>query len=104
MAIEIIGFGFKNWEPHLNAASMIRTLVQMTGLNGQQQQNTFTSPPTMMMARQALMTVAANNPGLFVSTLSLDLVHSKDISEKVGALKLLGLFIAKVISIFIIYN
>ena len=97
LAIEIVGFGFKSWEPHLNGASMIRSLTQMTGLKGQQQAtNPNITGPNMMMSRQALISIGSINPGLFISTLSLDLVHSKDVWDKVAALKLLGLFISKV--------
>jgi hypothetical protein len=97
LAIELIGFGFKNWEPHLNGASTIRSLSQLTGLKGQQHTGAVITPPNMMMARQALISIASINPGLFVSTLSIDLIHSKDIFDKVGALKLLGLFITRVL-------
>ncbi|KAJ3276102.1 hypothetical protein HDV01_006272 [Terramyces sp. JEL0728] len=97
LAIEIIGSGFKSWEPHLNGSSVIRCLVQLTGLTGQQnvQGAPLITPPSMIMARQALLSIANYNTGLFISTLTFDLLHAKDIWERVGGLKLLGLFIAK---------
>ncbi|KAJ3258071.1 hypothetical protein HK103_004064 [Boothiomyces macroporosus] len=90
LAIEIIGTGFKSWEPHLNGSSL-------TGLTGQQnvQGAPLITPPSMIMARQALLSIANYNTGLFISTLTFDLLHAKDIWERVGGLKLLGLFIAK---------
>ncbi|KAJ3322647.1 hypothetical protein HDV06_002861 [Boothiomyces sp. JEL0866] len=97
LAIEIIGSGFQSWEPHLNGSSVIRCLVQLTGLTGQQnvQGAPLITPPSMIMARQALLSIANYNTGLFISTLTFDLLHAKDIWERVGGLKLLGLFIAK---------
>lgn len=97
LAIEIIGFGFKAWEPHLNGSSVLRTLVLLTGLTGQQSTNaSFLSPPNMIMARQSVLQIASVNPGLFVSVLTFDLIHAKDVWEKVGILKLFGLFITRV--------
>jgi WD40 repeat protein len=97
LAIELIGFGFKTWEPHLNGPNIIRTLVNLTGLKGQQPTGLpYLSPPNMLMARQSLMQIASINTGLFISTISFDLVHSKEVLEKVGGLKLLGLFITRV--------
>jgi hypothetical protein len=97
LSIELIGFGFKTWEPHLNGPSVIRLLVNLTGLKGQQPSGIpYLSPPNMLMARQSLMQIATVNTGLFVSTISFDLVHSKEVLEKVAGLKLLGLFITRV--------
>jgi hypothetical protein len=98
LAIELLGFGFKSWEPHLNCPSILRTLVNLAGLKVQHGAALFMVPPNMMMARQSLMQIAAINTGLFVSTISFDLLHTKDVWEKVGGLKLLGLFISKVIT------
>jgi hypothetical protein len=97
LAIELIGLGFKSWEPHLNGPLVIRTLVNLTGLRGQQPTNIpFLSPPNMLMARQSLMQIACINTGLFISTIAFDLIHSKQVLEKVAGLKLFGLFITRV--------
>ncbi|KAJ2998744.1 hypothetical protein HDV02_004091 [Globomyces sp. JEL0801] len=97
LAIEILGNGFPAWEPHLNGSGVIRCLVHLTGLSGQQSVNggPMLNPANMMMARQALLAIAGCNPALFVSTLTFDLLHAKDVWDRVGCLKLLGLFISK---------
>lgn len=94
LAIELIGMGFKGWESHLNGQDTVRYLLQLTGLAGQH--GHALTIPNMMMSRQALLDIARSNTGLFVSTLTYDLLHAKDSWECVGALKLLGLFVSKV--------
>ena len=53
------------------------------------------TPALMVMARQALMNIATSHPALFISTLTFDLVHTKNTSDRGGELKLLGLFISR---------
>ncbi|KAJ3159142.1 hypothetical protein HDU86_002044 [Geranomyces michiganensis] len=53
------------------------------------------SPAVMIVSRQAIVQIASCNPALFISTLTMDLMHSKNASERAGSLKLLGMFIAK---------
>ncbi|KAJ3078094.1 hypothetical protein HK102_004739, partial [Quaeritorhiza haematococci] len=56
------------------------------------------TPSLITMARQAVFQVATANPGLFVSTLTFDLLHLKSVAEKAGYLKLLGMFVGKLVS------
>ncbi|OUM60391.1 hypothetical protein PIROE2DRAFT_13860, partial [Piromyces sp. E2] len=49
-----------------------------------------------LIARQALIQIATHNTPLFVTTLTFDLVHSKNIFERQSGLQLLSLFINKV--------
>ncbi|KAI8590480.1 hypothetical protein BDZ88DRAFT_394563 [Geranomyces variabilis] len=114
-AIELLGSGFPLWEPHINGTAVLRTLIAFSGLatppaaltttNGSgassQQQNVpppiaaAASPAVMIVSRQAIVQIASCNPALFISTLTMDLMHSKSASERAGSLKLLGMFIAK---------
>ncbi|KAI9092699.1 hypothetical protein DFS34DRAFT_287308 [Phlyctochytrium arcticum] len=103
-AIELLGVGFNLWEPHVNGTSVLRTLINYSGLAitpqneaaqaGRTGSNT-PSPAVIMSSRQALVQIATVNPALFISTLTFDLMHSKSAAERAGGLKLLGLFIAK---------
>ncbi|KAJ3110282.1 hypothetical protein HK100_003087, partial [Physocladia obscura] len=106
MAVELIGRGFKTWEPHVNASSILRSIITTTGLQSpapqqiqQQQLNSVgsvgPSSALVMVSRQAVVQIASVNPGLFISTVTFDFVHSKIIAERVGGLKLLGMFVAK---------
>lgn len=53
----------------------------------------------MMIARQAVVSIATTHGSLFISTITFDLSHTKTSNERVGCLKLLGLFITKVTKI-----
>ncbi|KAH6566901.1 hypothetical protein BASA50_002582 [Batrachochytrium salamandrivorans] len=139
IAIEIMGRAFATWEPHINGSSVLRCLINQTGLvatqsnpppgsNGGQlamstttssplplssratgspltigtsaiqgggQQTSALTPALMLMARQAIVNIASVNAGLFISTLTFDLVHARHAAERGGGLRLLGMFITK---------
>lgn len=88
LAIDMIGSGFAIWEPHFNCASILRTLAFLSGANGGHNGT---------VSKQALMAIACLNPGLFISTFSFDLIHCKDIPDKVGSLQVLASFLSKVL-------
>jgi hypothetical protein len=97
LAIELIGFGFTTWEPHLNCAAIIRLLMNLSGLRIKTNAPTAAlSASNMLMARHSLMLIARANARLFITTLTFDLVHSKDMTEKLAILKFFGIFITKV--------
>ncbi|KAJ3065390.1 hypothetical protein HDU98_011256 [Podochytrium sp. JEL0797] len=120
MAVELLGRGFQTWEPHVNAANVLRSIITTTGLQAPSAPAAASSSPAtpskdaathavamasgpgstpspalVMVSRQAVVQIASVNPGLFISTLTFDFVHSKNVAERVGGLKLLGMFIAK---------
>ncbi|KAI8801576.1 hypothetical protein BJ742DRAFT_684998 [Cladochytrium replicatum] len=121
-AMELIGRAFSTLEPHMNGQQIIRMMVGMTGLWGQppaptQGSTSGQSTPTlqstansipgalagianvsqsvMLMARNVVVQIAIANPSLFVTTECFDLMHAKTPGERLGSLKLLGMFIAK---------
>ncbi|KAI9138814.1 hypothetical protein BKA69DRAFT_1127055 [Paraphysoderma sedebokerense] len=94
---ELIGKGFTTWEPHVNGAAVLRTLIAFTGTHVQ-------VPGLIGMARQAIFHIATTNPALFSSTVTFDLVHSKSIPERIGLLRLLSLMVQKnsqIVNIFV---
>ncbi|KAI8609659.1 hypothetical protein BC830DRAFT_1149503 [Chytriomyces sp. MP71] len=107
LAVELLGRGFKTWEPHVNASNVLRAIISTTGLQSPSTPNTPSrdaggsqsgispSSALVMVSRQAVVQIASINPGLFITTVTFDFVHSKNVSERVGGLKLLGMFIAK---------
>ncbi|KAJ3239674.1 hypothetical protein HDU78_002718 [Chytriomyces hyalinus] len=109
LAVELLGRGFKTWEPHVNASNVLRSIISTTGLQSPSTPSGAPSPSSkdghggsqplgnalVMVSRQAVVQIASINPGLFISTVTFDFVHSKIAAERVGGLKLLGMFIAK---------
>ncbi|KAJ3221958.1 hypothetical protein HK099_002858 [Clydaea vesicula] len=107
-ATEIIGRGFATFEPFINGSSILRTLIQLTGLSSSIKESSNTGSPTkesqpvlhgtlnsnnlmlsnqlMKTARQAVVQIATVNGGLFASTVTLDLSHSKSASERMKPL------------------
>ncbi|ORY50412.1 hypothetical protein BCR33DRAFT_713222 [Rhizoclosmatium globosum] len=108
MAVELLGRGFKTWEPHLNAPNVLKTIIYTTGLQSPSNPGTpsrelstgagglnVPNSALVMISRQAVVQIASINPALFISTVTNDFVSSKVLAERVGGLKLLGMFIAK---------
>lgn len=93
LAVEAFGLGFLYWEPHLNCSAMLRLLTSLTGLVDA---STETISTLMLTCRQTLLTIVALNTPLFVSNLLLEILHSKQVSDRMSNLKLLGLVIVKV--------
>ncbi|KAI8824039.1 uncharacterized protein EV422DRAFT_564745 [Fimicolochytrium jonesii] len=117
-AVELLGAGWADWEVHVNGTALLRTLIGFSGLSGggggantsgnggatptgappttpSLVTTPSLNPPLVAAARQAIVQIATCNPALFISTLSFDLMHSKSAVERAGALRLLGMFIAK---------
>jgi hypothetical protein len=114
IGIELISRGFSTWEPHINGSAVLRTVIAATGLagsapsggsgpNSPSKDSTTTtagsssSPALMTVARQAIVQIASLNAGLFITTMTLDFAHGKTPAERIGSLKLLGMFISKVL-------
>ena len=104
-----MGVGFPVWEPHINAANVLRKLIFLTGLvagappiiagnsETQSQINSTTIRPAMMIAaRRSIDIITDHNPGLVISTINFDLIHSKSQAERSGCLKLMTGFFSKV--------
>lgn len=109
-AIEILGAGFSVWEPHINGANTLRKLIFLTGLvagappiltgnpeRPTQIHSTTIRPAMMVAARRSIDLITDCNPGLVISTLNFDLIHSKSYSERSGCLKLMTGFFSKVV-------
>ncbi|TPX62514.1 hypothetical protein PhCBS80983_g00232 [Powellomyces hirtus] len=107
-AVELLGSGFPLWEPHINGTAVLRTLIAFSGLATPNLPGSAgsapppnappvptASPAVMVASRLAIVQIASCNAALFISTLTMDLMHSKSASERAGSLKLLGMFIAK---------
>ncbi|KAJ3216157.1 hypothetical protein HDU67_009884 [Dinochytrium kinnereticum] len=97
-AIELLARGFSVWEPHLNTASVVRSVISLTGLSGppvSQSKDSALGVALTQIARQAIVQIASLNTPLFLSTITFDFSHSKVVSERIGGLKLLGMFISK---------
>ncbi|KAJ3010098.1 UNVERIFIED_CONTAM: hypothetical protein HDU68_002329, partial [Siphonaria sp. JEL0065] len=110
MAVELLSKGFKTWEAHVNAASVLRSIILTTGLQSPSSNNAGGTPSRgvdsagsggapsqalVMASRHAVVQIATINPALFITTVTFDFVHSKLVAERIGGLKLLGMFIAK---------
>lgn len=104
LAIEVFGLGFKTWflnplinirEPYINSQAVIRLLTNLTGL-GTVKGNNSAKAPLMIASRKALQTVSSQNAPLVISTLILDIQHSKSLSDRTACLKLLGHLVVKV--------
>ena len=93
-ACELLGKGFRTWEPHINGAAVLRSLIKLHCSQP-------TVPGLFQISRQAIFYVATINPGLFCQTLMVDLVHSKSAQERIGLLRIISIMINKVLILII---
>ncbi|KAL7749630.1 hypothetical protein RI367_004856 [Sorochytrium milnesiophthora] len=81
-ACELLGKGFKTWEPYINGSAVVRSLISYTMQN--------TASQFVVMAKQALYHISTSNVALLVQTVTFDLVHSRGLAEKSGLMKLVS--------------
>ncbi|KAJ3307604.1 hypothetical protein HDU76_004502, partial [Blyttiomyces sp. JEL0837] len=98
-AIELLAKGFSVWEPYINNSAVLRSIISSTNISATTPTKEGSAPSSSSTlasaARQAIVQIATVNPSLFLNTVTFDIGHAKTAAERLGALKLLGMFISK---------
>ena len=93
LAIDVFGHGFHIWEPYINGQGMVRLLISQSGLVHEE---SIKNLKVVSAARKALANIAAVSASLLISTLSFDIIHSKNLSQGVACLNLIVNLVSKV--------
>ena len=98
LAIELASKGFSTWQAFIDPAEMLRRLFYLATQNpasgaeptsGQANGTAAVSSSSIAaQARLAVLHVASNNPALFMSTLSMDIVDAKTVEGRKSIMKL----------------
>jgi hypothetical protein len=81
LAIELVHSGFQTWQTYLDPMDLLRRLFHLA---------TQSPPPPAVSAaaRLAVLHIANLNPGLFMSTLSMDILHAETAEGRTSIMKL----------------
>ncbi|KAL7423894.1 hypothetical protein Q5752_001479 [Cryptotrichosporon argae] len=82
LAIELTSRGFATWQSYVDPSSLLRRLFHLST-----HKDAF-GAPVSAAARLAVLHVAATNPALFMSTLSMDILDAKSVEGRTSIMKL----------------
>lgn len=81
LAIELVHSGFQTWQTYLDPMDLLRRLFHLATHNP--------PPPSVSAAaRLAVLHIANLSPGLFMSTLSMDILHAETVEGRTSIMKL----------------
>jgi hypothetical protein len=91
IAVELCSRGFPVWQHYTDAVELVRLLFALaTGKNAR------TPADVRSAARQAALQVAAVNSPLFITTLSSDVLHTREPAQRNATLRLVAFMVRKV--------
>ncbi|OCH87320.1 hypothetical protein OBBRIDRAFT_889871 [Obba rivulosa] len=92
LAIELCSRGFAIWQQHVDAVEMLRALFTLATST----RKDAISPHNIgVQARSAVLQIATNNPALFMTTLTIDILHPRTLSHRKSILQLVIFLIRK---------
>ena len=93
LAIDLCSRGFAVWQHYIDAMEMIRSLFNLATSSKKESINAQNIGP---QARQAVLHVVTNNTGIFMTTLSLDILHPQSLEHRKSVLQLVAFLTRKV--------
>ncbi|KIJ54513.1 hypothetical protein M422DRAFT_220784 [Sphaerobolus stellatus SS14] len=88
LAIDLCSRGFQIWQNHVDAMEVLRALFNL-GTSADKERNVGPQ------ARMAVLQIASGNTPLFMTTLSLDILHPKSLQQRKSILQLVAYLIRK---------
>lgn len=89
LAIDLCSRGFPIWQNFVDAVEVLRSLFNLA-TSADKERNVGPQ------ARSAVLQIASNNTPLFMTTLSLDILHPKSVQHRKSILQLVAFLIRKV--------
>ena len=93
LAIDLCSRGFAVWQHYIDAMEMLRSLFNLATSS---KKESITAQNIGPQARQAVLQVVTNNTGLFMTTLSLDILHPQSLEHRKSVLQLVAFLTRKV--------
>ncbi|GJJ15512.1 hypothetical protein Clacol_009790 [Clathrus columnatus] len=88
LAIDLCSRGFMIWQNHVDAVEVLRSLFALA-TSADRERNVGPQ------ARSAVLQIASSNTPLFITTLSLDILHPKSVQQRKSILQLVAFLIRK---------
>ena len=89
LAIDLCSRGFEIWQHHVDAMEVLRDLFNLS-TSAEKERNVGPQ------ARLAVLQIASSNTPLFMTTLSLDILHPKSVQRRKSIMQLVAFLIRKV--------
>lgn len=93
VAIDLCSRGFAIWQQYVDAVEMLRALFILATTP---RKNSISIQNAGLQARNAILQLASENSPLFMTTLTLDILHPRDIQHRKAVLQLVIFLIRKV--------
>jgi hypothetical protein len=93
LAIDLCSRGFSVWQHYIDAMEMLRSLFSLATSS---KKESITAQNIGPQARQAVLQVVSNETGLFMTTLSLDILHPQSLEHRKSVLQLVAFLTRKV--------
>lgn len=93
LAIELCSRGFETWQQYFDAMEALRSLFTLATTTRKESISVRNPGPH---ARMAVLQIAESNSPLFVTTLSLDILHPRSIEYSKSIMQIVAFLIKKV--------
>lgn len=91
-AVDLSSRGFHIWQQYIDATTMLRSLVTLATSTRKENIAANVGP----QARQAILNIVTHHTGLFMTTISLDIMNPRDIEQRRSVMQLVAFLIRKV--------
>ena len=92
-AIDLCSRGFDVWQHYVDSMEMLRCLFNLATSTKKESISAQNVGP---QARQAVLHIVTDNTGIFMTTLSLDILHPQNLEHRKSVLHLVAFLIRKV--------
>ena len=93
LAIDLCSRGFSVWQHYVDSMEMLRSLFNLATNTKKESISAQNVGP---QARLAVLQTVTNNTGIFMATLSLDILHPQNLEHRKSVMQLLAFLIRKV--------
>jgi hypothetical protein len=99
LAIDLCSRGFSVWQHYVDSMEMLRNLFNLATSTKKESISVQNVGP---QARQAILHIVTDNTGIFMTTLSLDILHPQSLEHRKSVMQVVAFLIRKV-GYFLIY-
>lgn len=93
LAIDLCSRGFPVWQQYVDAVEMLRALFALA--TASRKDSSVTQPGVGQQARTAVLHIASGNSPLFMTTVSMDIMHPKSVQHRKSVMQLVIYLIHK---------
>ncbi|VDB82793.1 unnamed protein product [Peniophora sp. CBMAI 1063] len=90
-AVDLSSRGFHIWQQYIDAPTMLRSLVALATSTRKENITANVGP----QARQAVLNIVTHHTGLFMTTISLDIMNPRDVEQRRSVMQLVAFLIRK---------